>query len=251
MSLMRRLSHAAAAATLALGALTALAVPADAAPSTTPARLSPQISSVNSATVAGYAVAGSRITRVSTTFNLPTVSSCQADGSNPDPLIGADMDGYSNNVFEQAGYEYDCLGGGWRPFVMCYPTPCDWPIPPLPGPDPQDVISITLSNVGGDNFTVSFSDLTHGWSGSTSFQDPYAQLTSGEALVEDATSGGNPLPLANFSPVTFRGTTVNSAPLSAGSAVPIVMVTPAGQTMARPSAINGGTFSVQWLSSGP
>jgi hypothetical protein len=251
MSLTHRLTRAAAAATIALGALTALAAPAEAAPSAT-AHLSPLTSPVTSRTIAGYAVAGERVTNVATTFNLPNISSCTVDGSYADPIIAADIDGFGDNVSEQAGYEYNCQAGGWRGVASCYPVPCDGPLPNLPVPAPGDLVSVTLINVSSDNFTATFSDLTRGWTGTTAFQDPSAQLASGAVIVEDATtSGGSPLPLPSFSPVAFRSSTVDGATLSSGDSTPLVMVSPAGQVMAQPSAVSGGAFTVQWYSSGP
>jgi hypothetical protein len=114
-------------------------------------------------------------------------------------------------------------------------------------------VSASVSTDGAGNFTLS---LSAGSAAPITIRgtSKRASLASAEVIAEAPASNHGPngeLPLTNFGSVAFTNATVDGTPLGSLSPDPITMVQ-GGVTMAQPSTISDGNFSIAWqASSGP
>jgi hypothetical protein len=116
--------------------------------------------------------------------------------------------------------------------------------------NPGDSIHSEVRYIGNNQFVLTISDATKGWSFTTTQTQPqkYVDLTTAEWIVE-APNGA----LTNFGTVAFSGCTANNNSISSGPTIHRVTmwVSPTNQTVrALPTNLsnNGSAFSLQWKS---
>jgi Peptidase A4 family len=120
---------------------------------------------------------------------------------------------------------------------------------PVPGVtvSPGDVMTASITEVSGVQWTISITDTTDGQS--DTFSVSYASsLSSAEWIEEDPSfSFGRQIPFDNFHEAFFTGgsATANgvSVTIAASTAQPVTMVNNSGQAIAVPSAIGSGGAS--------
>jgi len=240
---------------------------------------------------AGYAVTGSKgaVTDVKASWTVP-MAQCSTTYSNGYSSYWVGIDGWSSSTVEQIGTDSDCvsLSGtnntptyyAWFEF---YPNPgyvIEFPKAVMQG----HIISAEVTSAaatssgprgnssnGGTKFTVTLTDVTTGYTFTTSTNVSRAQQTSAEWIVEAPCcgSGGEVLPLApfgiadlgpDFTGVPKTGTATVSGKTGAistfGANVQqsvMVSESSASTIKAQPSALSadGSSFSVKWLNPGP
>jgi hypothetical protein len=238
---------------------------------------------------AGYAVTGNKgsVTDVKGSWRVPAVTCSSTPNGYSSYWVG--IDGWTSSTVEQIGTDSDCvsLSGtkdtptyyAWFEF---YPNPAyviEFPEAVMPG----DTISAEVSVAGttsngprgnaasaGTKFTVTLTDVTTGYTFTTSTSVSKAEQTSAEWIVEAPCCGtkNQVLPLALFGTVDLGGdwtgqaggaATVNGtsgAISSFGANVQeSVMVSESNPAVAKaePSALStdGTSFTVTWASPGP
>lgn len=211
--------------------------------------LRPHASSASNATStnwSGYAATGGTYTSVSASWTEPTVS-CSSGDQYSSFWVGLDGDGSS--TVEQTGSEADCQGSSpqYYSWYEMYPSaPVNFTNPVSPG----DQFTASVTYNGGSSFTLKLSDTTRGWSQTVNQSLSGAARASAEVIVEAPSSVSGVLPLADFGTVNFSGSSVNGSPLSSFNPTEITMVSRSGTQEDSVSALNGGSFSVTWDSSG-
>jgi hypothetical protein len=190
---------------------------------------------------AGYAATGSRFTSVSASWTQPAVS-CGSATTYSSFWIGIDGDG-SNSV-EQTGTEADCSGGrayysSWYEMYPAYPVNYSNTV------SPGDHFTSTVS-VSGSTFTLTLTDVTRGWTKTTTKSSSTAKKYSAEVIAEAPSSSTGVLPLSNFGTASFTNSTANGQPIGNFSPDRINMAS-GSTTKATTSALSGGgNFSVTW-----
>lgn len=205
---------------------------------------------------AGYAVETSlaspqsnAVSDVKGTWVVPAVS---ASTGNTYSSVWVGIDGYSSSTVEQTGTEQDWYNGAPRYYAWyeMYPK-MPWIInKPV---NPGDTMTAEVNYIGKKGFVLTISDITGGWSFSTTQTAPQAQRKSAEWVVEAPSSGGV-LPLANFGTELLNNA---SATLNGHAGTisdtawkndPINMVTTGGIVKAQTSSLSpdGTSFSVTW-----
>jgi hypothetical protein len=230
---------------------------------------------------AGYAVTGAKgaVTDVKASWQVPPAQ-CSTTYANGYSSFWVGIDGWTSNTVEQIGTDSDCvsLNGkndtptyyAWFEFYPKGAYLIEFPRAISPG----DIISAEVKATGGtatgprggnegSKFTATLTDLTTGYTFSTSASVAGAQESSAEWIAEApccSDKQGDVLPLAPFGTVDFGSdfTTVNSKTGALGSfganVQQSIMVDESNSTIvkAQPSAVSDGTsFSVQWFSPGP
>jgi hypothetical protein len=204
------------------------------------------ITDATSTNWSGYAATGSTFNSVSATWTEPTAT-CNSGDQYSSFWVGLDGDG-SNSV-EQAGSEADCQGStpSYYAWYEMYPSaPVNFSNPVSPG----DQLSGSVSYDGGSSFTLTLSDTTQGWTQTVNQSVSGAARASAEVIVEAPSSLTGVLPLADFGTVNFSGSTVDGSQLSSFNPSEITMVSSSGTQEDSISALNGGSFSSTWDSSG-
>ncbi len=190
---------------------------------------------------AGYAATGSTFTSVSASWVQPAVS-CGSATTYSSFWIGIDGDG-SNSV-EQTGTEADCSGGrayysSWYEMYPAYPVNYSNTV------SPGDHFTSTVS-VSGSTFTLTLTDVTRGWTKTTTKSSSTAKKYSAEVIAEAPSSSTGVLPLSNFGTASFTNSTANGQPIGNFSPDRINMAS-GSTTKATTSALSGGgNFSVTW-----
>lgn len=178
----------------------------------------------------GYAASGSGFTSISGSWTMPSVT-CESSDDLFAPWIG--IDGYGNSTVEQTGVQVDCSSG--RPVYSAW-------YEMYPAGDvgyggtvqAGDSISASVVNTGGDNYALTLTDNTRGWTANTS-QSLNAQDASAEAVIESPPSA-----YPDFGSVTFSNLTVNGQSFDAYD--------PAGDCSGGycPGALSNGSFSMTY-----
>jgi len=250
---------------------------------------SPRMSLVNSinGTVystnwSGYAVTGAAgsVTSASGSWIVPTVT-----GSNGQyAAFWVGIDGYNSATVEQTGILAQVTSSGRTSKTTYYAWYEFYPLESIieittatktgtststPATvKAQDTISAIVTYVSGTTFTLTITDITEGWTFTTTGSQSGATESSAEWIVEAPSSNFGVLPLANFGTAYFGNdytkvvpntcdATINkvTGPISSfGSSVEqINMVTNRGVLKDSTSALStpdGTSFSVTWKSSG-
>ena len=230
---------------LVAGALFAVA-PAAAQAATGSSQVLPnqQISQSTSTNWSGYALTGAApYTSISSNWVQPTADCSATPNSYSSFWVG--LDGYNTNSVEQTGTSADCSGStpnyyGW--YEMYPKLPVNYSNPVVPG----DSISASVVYLGSNQYKLTLSDTTQGWTQTTTQTSTVATRGSAEVIAEAPSSITGVLPLADFGTVNFSGTKLS--PNSIAGANPITMETSGGTVKAKPSAANKstGSFSVTW-----
>jgi len=196
---------------------------------------------------AGYAATGAAgtFTSVTASWIVPPVA-CTADGQMFRSSYAAGLDGDGTATIEQIGTEGDCTNGaqtysGW--FQVSPNAPVFFTNPTKPG----DVMTASVTALGGGTFMLTLFDMTQNWTQITEQAAPSATLGSAEIVTQDPSTNGVPQMLANFGIVDFLGAAINNAAITA-PINQVTMVSAAGNTLAVPSTITGGVgnFAVGW-----
>jgi len=228
---------------------TATATPTATATATpTATATAPVVTQATSVHWAGYAATGAAgtFTSVAANWIVPPVA-CAADGQMFRSSYAAGLDGDGTATIEQIGTEGDCDNGaqtysGW--FQVSPNAQVFFTNPVKPG----DVMTATVSALGGGTFMLTLFDMTQNWTQITQQAVPTATLGSAEIVAQDPSTNGVPQMLANFGIVDFLGAAINNAAITA-PINQVTMVSAAGKTLAVPSTITGGgvgNFAVGW-----
>jgi hypothetical protein len=194
----------------------------------------------------GYAAAGGTYKSVSATWNEPT-GTCSGSAKYSSFWVG--LDGYNSSTVEQTGSEVDCSGStpqyySWYEMYPAYPVNFSNPV----SPGDQFYGSVTFN--GSSSYTLVLKDTTKGWSHTITASLSGAANSSAEVIAEApcCTASGGILPLAHFSPVTFKSATVNSSAIGNFSPTQIIMADSAGRDKDSVSSLStSNSFKVTWL----
>lgn len=190
---------------------------------------------------AGYAATGRTFTSVSASWVQPSVS-CGSQTTYSSFWVGIDGDG-SNSV-EQTGTEADCSGGrayysSWYEMYPAYPVNYSNTV------RAGDHFTAKVSESGG-TFTLTLSDLTQGWTKTTTKSGSGDKLASAEVIAEAPSSSSGVLPLSNFGTASFSSAMANGQAIGNFSPDRITMAS-GSVTKATTSSLSGGeSFSVTW-----
>jgi hypothetical protein len=196
---------------------------------------------------AGYAAAGApgSYTHVSATWTQPSVH-CGSQGTYSAYWVG--LDGDTTNTVEQLGTEADCSNGKavFYSWYEMYPRAGHYAtVAVVPG----HTYHASVAYQGSGSFLLTLQDTSTRSAPFTTLQKLNgAKLASAEAIVEAPYSGGV-LPLSNFGSTTFSGVTADGTTMHSPPADGITMVNSTGGIKAKPSGLQGGSFSVTWVSS--
>jgi len=152
-------------------------------------------------------------TATSTTFTVPTLTTCGSTDTASSFWAGLDGDG--DNTVEQDGVEVDCTGGSASLYawVETYPAPqqeIDNSTTGTPAPvEPGDSIVSTVTEIDPSEYNVFVEDATQRWSLSADLDMPAGytgeDLTS--EVITEATTECDPtctiMPLTDFGQVNF------------------------------------------------
>jgi hypothetical protein len=206
------------------------------------------VTQVTSPNWAGYAATGAAgtFTSVAANWIVPPVV-CSAAGQVTRSSYAAGLDGDGTGTIEQIGTEGDCNDGvqaysGW--FQVSPNAPVFFANPVKPG----DVMTASVTALGGGNFMLTLFDMTQNWTQLTEQAVPTATQGSAEIVAQDPSTNGAAQPLADFGIVDFLGAAINNAAITA-PINQVTMVSAAGDTLAVPSTITGGgvgNFAVGW-----
>jgi peptidase A4-like protein len=208
----------------------------------------PVVTQATSPNWAGYAATGAAgtFTSVAANWIVPPVV-CSAAGQVTRSSYAAGLDGDGTGTIEQIGTEGDCNDGvqaysGW--FQVSPNAPVFFANPVKPG----DVMTASVTALGGGNFMLTLFDMTQNWTQITPQAVPTATQGSAEIVAQDPSTNGAAQPLADFGIVDFLGAAINNAAITA-PINQVTMVSAAGNTLAVPSTITGGgvgNFAVGW-----
>jgi hypothetical protein len=202
--------------------------------------------STTSTNWSGYAAHGGTYTTVSATWVQPA-GSCTSATRYSSFWVG--LDGYTSNSVEQTGTDTDCSRGrpvyyGW---YEMYPNPSFSFGSTISA---GDTISASVTFSGTSSYTLKLSDVTRGWTSTTTKSLSGAPRSSAEVIIEApcCTSSGGILPLANFGTVHLSNSLVNGSSIGSFNPDQITMVNNSGQSKDTVSALSGGTsFSATWV----
>ncbi|MGF1429784.1 G1 family glutamic endopeptidase [Kitasatospora sp. LaBMicrA B282] len=215
-NLLRRPARAAIAAALALSGV-AFAAPA--ATAATPHFFAPQHAwggqpfSGNS-NWGGYVAQGSGFKSITGSWTMPDVQ-CNTTNDLYAPWIG--IDGYGSQTVEQTGVQADCSSGSpvYSAWYEMYPAaPVYWSNPVSAG----DVFTASVVNTTGRSYKITLTDVTQGWTKSTTQSLRSARDVSAEAVIESPTQSYPSFAEQDFSNITVNGQSFDSyAPQSMDS----------------------------------
>ncbi len=195
----------------------------------------------------GYVMTGSdnAFSSVSSSWTEPTAT-CNDSGTEL-AFFWVGLDGYNSDSVEQTGTESDCSGGspyyyGW--YEMYPAAPVNFTNPVAPG----DSMSASVT-VSGDNYTLTLTDSTQGWTQTENETGSGLANNSAEVISEApiSSSSGRPFPLADFGTINYSGSTVNGTSMGSQNPTSITMVASSGDQLDSTSAMDGsGDFSNTW-----
>jgi len=191
----------------------------------------------------GYVVTGGSgaFNSVSSNWTEPSAS---CSGGTQYAAFWVGLDGYNSDSVEQTGTDSDCSGGspdyyGW--YEMYPADPVYFTNPVAPG----DSMSASVT-VSGDDYTLTLTDSTQGWTQTENESGSYAD-SSAEVITEAPSSAQGPLPLADFGTIGYSASAANGASFSAQDPMSITMVAGDGDQLDSTSALDGsGAFSNTW-----
>jgi hypothetical protein len=194
----------------------------------------------------GYAADTGTYTSVSATWVQPT-GSCTSATRYASFWVG--LDGFSSDSVEQTGTDTDCSGGhpvyyGW---YEMYPNPSfNFGDAISAG----DTISAAVTYEGSNEYLLSLSDKTKGWTTTTTQTLSGAPRSSAEVIIEApcCTGSGGILPLADFGTVNVSNSIVDGAAIGTLDPVEIIMIDSSGRDKDTVSALSGNeNFSATWV----
>jgi hypothetical protein len=197
----------------------------------------------------GYAADSGTYTSVSAEWVQPTGTCSGRSDKYASFWVG--LDGYSSDSVEQTGTDTDCDGStpeyyGW---YETYPNPSyNFGDSVSPG----DTIEASVTYEGSNNFLLSLSDLTQGWTTTTTQTVSGAARSSAEVIIEApcCTNSGGILPLADFGTVNVSDSTVDGAAIGTTDPAEIIMINNSGEDKDTVSALsNNENFSATWIRS--
>jgi hypothetical protein len=197
----------------------------------------------------GYAATSGTYTSVQSNWVEPA-GTCKSGQQYSSFWVG--LDGYNSSSVEQTGSEVDCNGSTpeYYSWYEMYPAnPVNFSDTVAPG----DHFTGSVTYTGNNNFQLTLSDTTQGWSHTINQTLSNAARSSAEVIAEApcCTSSGGILPLADFGTVNFSDATVNGSPIGNTNPTGINMVSANGVQEDQISSLSGGeNFSATWLSSG-
>ncbi len=193
---------------------------------------------------AGYVAHGGPFTSAATSWVEPSITCGSTDDSAL--AVFAGIDGSGSSTVEQIGTLDICKKGAVQhnAFFEMFPRAAFNIGKPVRA---GDSLTASVVNTARRKFTLTLTNHTQGWTFSTIQRSRNAQLASAEAIAEAPTMRRSGIvALANFGTVNFGGTTANGQALGNFNPEAVTMVTAGGATMASPSGISGGSFSVAW-----
>jgi hypothetical protein len=197
----------------------------------------------------GYAATTGTYTSVSASWTEPT-GICSGSAKYSSFWVG--LDGYNSGSVEQTGSEVDCSGtrAVYYAWYEMYPAAS---VSYSNTVRPGDHFNASVTYTGSNNFNLTISDTTQGWSHTHVGILAGAARSSAEVIVEApcCTASGGILPLADFGTVNIASSTANGAALgNAGGVTQIIMIDSAGRAKDSVSSLSGGeSFSATWLRS--
>ena len=203
------------------------------------------ITNPNSGAWSGYQESGAADTYTSVASNwIQPAVLCTSKGA-ASFWVGLDGASGSDPTVEQTGVTVNCASGSaqFTAWWETYPAATvNYSVTVSAG----DSMSASVSYSGGV-YSMVLTDHTRGWTESTPYTASYAN-SSAEVIAEAPNVGGTTSILPDFTAVQFTGSTINGAPLSAGSALPVLMENSAGTYIAEPGTLSGGggTFTVTY-----
>jgi hypothetical protein len=201
--------------------------------------------------------ASNAVSEVSGTWTVPAVTG----KPNQYSTVWVGIDGFSSQTVEQIGTLEETTPNGlgtYYAWYEMYPNPLVQ-IPMTIRPDDTISASVTYNNSNSSgSFTLTITDETSNDTFYTTQQNPSAERSSAEWIVEAPSIGNHILPLADFGTVTFSGATATINGITDHidnrywQNTPIDMVTKFLQPLALTSALdpNGSSFSVTYVGSG-
>jgi hypothetical protein len=160
------------------------------------------------------------------------------------------LDGDGTKTVEQTGTAAECANGSayYRGWFEMYPSAQVYYKNLV---EPGDTMSASVVANGGGAFTLTLSDQTQGWTQTTHRTGATTAQRGSAEIIAEAPFNGKVLPLSKFGTVSFAHAVINNAPAGNARPAALTLVSPAGVTEARPSALaNGQNFTVTWASSG-
>lgn len=191
----------------------------------------------------GYIATNGHFTSVSASWTEPAVSDCGGGGQ---AVFWVGLDGYGSQTVEQLGTGADC-GSGSPSYYDWWETYPNNAIQQYGDTvQPGDKITATVTDQGNNQYSLTMSDSTQGWSQSTPAQGPSGASDASAEIVAEAPTAGSQVNLPNFGSITFTDNTIDGKPLSQSNAEPYDMA-PNGQTVATTSTADAsGNFTVTW-----
>jgi hypothetical protein len=231
------------------------------------------LTTVYSTNWSGYAAetnfsspAANAVTAVSGSWVVPTVTGSSKGGSTYS-AVWVGIDGFSDSTVEQIGTEQDVINGvaHYDAWWEMYSSGLQQPEQVISGMTikPGDAITASVQYTGSGNFVLTINDTTRNESfpitqNTNTTQNPTAQLSSAEWIVEAPTVGGRQASPANFGTVTFSNAsaTINNVTGSISNSAwqndAIDMVSSGGTTLLdSTSALDstGTSFTVTYAGS--
>jgi hypothetical protein len=200
---------------------------------------------VGSSNWSGYAVSGSTYTKVSTTVVVPRLT-CSSEETAAGLWVG--LDGYENETVEQTGVTTACIDDEAY-YLAWYETYPDAPVYYESTVAPGNVLKESVTANTATSFTLSITDVTEGWSHSTTRTVAAAQRASAEVIVEAPSNSEGVVPLADFGTTAFTKAKVDGTAIGNLDPVTIDMVSGSTQEDAVSALTKGKNFSVTWLAS--
>jgi hypothetical protein len=189
-------------------------------------------------TWAGYAAHTGTYTSVTASWAEPAATcSSSAVASSAEFWVG--LDGYSDSTVEQVGTEVDCFNGvaSQAAWYNLYPAAAvDVARPVSAG----DMMTATVTATTGDAFTLTLSNVTDGWTFSTTKVVSGAARSSAEVILEAPATAA-----ANAGTVSFSNIRIDGSPLAASDPTGINIGTGIGPHCGL-LAGSGASFTCTW-----
>lgn len=219
------------------------------------------VKTIGSANWAGYAVhrSGVKFKGIKATFFVPFLNCSVTPGNTPPGDFSAHwvgLDGLSDATVEQDGIEADCSGGSasYHAWHEVFPRPEQrFSMKIRPGDSITASVKFTKSSRKyklevTDNTTHKHATARQRCAGSA------CKRSSAEIISEAPTVGGSLAPLADYGALSYAGISIKGGGRTSGikssrwKRVKIVQADTSHNVLAIPTALNGRSFDVYWLS---
>jgi Flp pilus assembly protein TadG len=193
----------------------------------------------------GYDAQKGDFTAVGASWVQPSVNCSQ--GGDVVFWVGLGGGTATSDSLQQNGTFAECEGGTAHYLAWWETWPCN-AITPYGGTvKPGDHLTATTVNEGSNEYKLTVTDSTEGWTASPTKTGCHGGTTAtAEVITETPSGAGGPTALPDFGKVTYTGATINNAPLANASPTKINMAR-SGVIMDTTSAISGGnSFSNTW-----